>query len=153
MLLAANFAFSGQLAWTPGGYGIAFGRMLQDGIVKRFLDEHCPDARLKLCPYRNQLPNTADEFLWNYGIFNELGRFAGLGEEMRFIVLRSLEEYPLQQIKTALAATAINSAWSPRATGRIIRSGIRTVSSSVSSPRKCLPCRKLGNSMVSSISP
>ena len=105
MLLAANFALSGQLAWTPGGYGIAFGRMLQDGIVKRFLDEHCPDARLKLCPYRNQLPNTADEFLWNYGIFNELGRFAGLGEEMRFIVLRSLEEYPLQQIKTALAAT------------------------------------------------
>ena len=60
--------------------------------------------RLKLCPYRNQLPKTADEFLWNYGIFNELGRFTGLGEEMRFIVLRSLEEYPLQQIKTALAA-------------------------------------------------
>src|SRR5665213_559417 len=33
MLLAANFALSGQLAWTPGGYGVAFGRMLQDGIV------------------------------------------------------------------------------------------------------------------------
>ena len=42
MLLAANFALSGQLAWTPGGFGIAFGRMLQDGIVKRFLDDHCP---------------------------------------------------------------------------------------------------------------
>ena len=104
MLLAANFAFSGHLAWTPGGFGIAFGRMLQDGIVKRFLDEHCPDVPLKLCPYRNRLPKTADEFLWNYGIFNELGRFTGLGEEMRFVVLRSLEEYPLQQIKSALAA-------------------------------------------------
>ena len=33
MLLSANFALSGQLAWTPGGYGVAFGRMLQDGIV------------------------------------------------------------------------------------------------------------------------
>ena len=52
MLLAANFALSGQLAWTPGGFGIAFGRMLQDGIVKRFLDEHCPGVPLKLCPYR-----------------------------------------------------------------------------------------------------
>jgi hypothetical protein len=104
MLLAANFALSGQLAWTPGGFGIAFGRMLQDGIVKRFLDDHCPDPRLKLCRYRNELPKTADEFLWNYGIFNELGRFTGLGEEMRYIVLHSLEEYPAQQVKTALAA-------------------------------------------------
>ena len=106
MLLAANLALSGQLAWTPGGFGIAFGRMLEDGIVKRYLDDHCPGARLKLCPYRNALPRTADEFLWSYGVFNELGQFSGLGEEMRFIVLRSVQEYPLQQIGTALAATA-----------------------------------------------
>ena len=106
MLLAANFALSGQLAWTPGGFGIAFGRMLQDGIVKRYLDDHCPDARLKLCPYRNELPRTADEFLWSDGVFNELGRFSGLGEEMGHIVLRSVQEYPLQQIETALAASA-----------------------------------------------
>jgi hypothetical protein len=106
MLFAANFALSGQLAWTPGGFGIAFGRMLEDGIVKRYLNDHCPDPRLKLCPYRNDLPRTADDFLWNYGIFNELGRFDGLGEEMRFIVLRSVHEYPLQQIKTAFTATA-----------------------------------------------
>ena len=37
MLLSANFALSGQLAWTPGGYGVAFGRMMQDGIVARYL--------------------------------------------------------------------------------------------------------------------
>ena len=106
MLLAANFALSGQFAWTPGGFGISFGRMLQDGIVKRYLDDHCPGARLKLCPYRSELPKTADDFLWSYGVFNELGRFSGLGEEMRFIVLRSVQDYPLQQIGTALAATA-----------------------------------------------
>jgi hypothetical protein len=106
MLLAANFAFSGQLAWTPGGFGIAFGRLLQDGIVKRYLDDHCPDARLKLCPYRKDLPTTADDFLWSYGVFNDLGRFDGLGEEMRFIVLQSLRAYPLRQVETAVAATA-----------------------------------------------
>jgi hypothetical protein len=106
MLLVTNLAFSGQLAWTPGGFGIAFGRLLQDGIVKRYLDAHCPQAQLKLCPYRNELPTDADDFLWSYGVFNELGRFDGLGEEMRHIVLQSLREYPLQQIETALAATA-----------------------------------------------
>jgi hypothetical protein len=106
MLFAANFALSGKLAWTPGGFGITFGRMLQDGIVKRYLNDHCPDPRLKLCSYRNELPQTADDFLWNYGIFNDFGRFDGLGEEMRFIVLHSVQEYPLQQIKTAFTATA-----------------------------------------------
>ena len=35
MLVSANYALSGKLAWTPGGYGVAFGRMVQDGIVAR----------------------------------------------------------------------------------------------------------------------
>ena len=106
MLLVSNFALSGQLAWTPGGYGIVFGRMLQDGIVKRYLDDHCPTTGYKLCPYRDRLPATADDFLWNLGIFDELGRFAGLDHEMREIALGSLREYPREQLQTALVATA-----------------------------------------------
>jgi hypothetical protein len=106
MLLAGNFVVARTLAWTPGGYGIAFGRMLQDGIVTRYLNDHCPAAQLKLCPYRNQLPLDADAFLWDDGVFNKLGRFAGLGDEMRSIVLGSLRDYPLLQIKDALIATA-----------------------------------------------
>jgi hypothetical protein len=106
MLLAANFALSGQLAWTPGGYGVAFGRMLQDGIVTQYLRDHCPQQKLKLCPYRNQLPATADQFLWGNSMFNTLGRFQGMNDEMGVIVTRSLAEYPLWQAEAALAATA-----------------------------------------------
>jgi hypothetical protein len=64
MTLAANFAVVGRLAWTPGGYGIVFGRMLQDGIVDRYLDDHCHEMRLKLCPFHHQLPHDANAFLW-----------------------------------------------------------------------------------------
>jgi len=106
MLLAANFALSGQLAWTPGGYGVAFGRMLQDGIVARYLGDHCPQAQLKLCPYRDELPATADAFLWGNSMFNTLGRFKGMNDEMGFIALHSLAEYPLWQAEAAIAATA-----------------------------------------------
>jgi hypothetical protein len=106
MLLGTNFALSGQLAWTPGGYGIVFARMMQDGIVVRYLDAHCPDPRLRLCPYRHKLPPTADQFLWSDGPFNEIGRFDGLGDEMRTIVLESLAEYPGAQIETAISASA-----------------------------------------------
>ena len=106
MLLAANLALSGQFAWTPGGYGVAFGRMMQDGIVARYLKDHCPEQRLKLCPYRNELPPTADDFLWGHSMFDKLGRFEGLNDEMGFIVQRSLAEHPLWQAEAAIVATA-----------------------------------------------
>ena len=105
ILLSTNFALSRQLAWTPGGYGVVFGRMLQDGIVARYLHDHCPQQKLKLCPYRDQLPATADQFLWGNSMFNTLGRFKGMDDEMSYIVLRSLAEYPDLQARTALTGT------------------------------------------------
>jgi hypothetical protein len=107
LLLAANYAIAGRLAWTPGGSAIPFGRMLQAGIVKRYLAEHCPDPRLpKLCAHRDKLPDNADYFFWGSDLFDELGRFEGLGEEMRIVVRESLTAYPLLQVKAAIAATA-----------------------------------------------
>jgi hypothetical protein len=106
MLLAANFALSGQWAWTPGGSGVAFGRMMQDGIVAQYLRDHCPTQRFKLCPYRDQLPPTADDFLWGHSMFDELGRFEGMNDEMGYIALHALTEYPLWQAKAAIVATA-----------------------------------------------
>ncbi|MBB4360365.1 MULTISPECIES: hypothetical protein [unclassified Bradyrhizobium] len=104
MLVSANYALSGKLAWTPGGYGVAFGRMMQDGIVARYLNDHCPRERYKLCPYRNELPATADEFLWGKSMFNALGRFEGMNEEMGYIVVQSLKDYPTWQAGAALRA-------------------------------------------------
>jgi hypothetical protein len=106
MLFAANGALSGQFAWTPGGVGVAFGRMLQDGIVAKYLNDHCGQEKLKLCPYRNALPATADDFLWGNSMFNTLGRFQGLGDEMEHIAIRSVADYPAWQAEAALAATA-----------------------------------------------
>jgi hypothetical protein len=68
--------------------------------------DHCPQQKLKLCPYRNELPATADQFLWGSSMFNTLGRFNGLNDEMGLIVTRSLAEYPLWQAQAAIVATA-----------------------------------------------
>lgn len=107
MLLAANFVLTGQLAWTPGGAAVSFGRMMQDGIVARYLNDHCDKIKLKLCPYRDQLPATADDFLWgNDSIFDKLGRFEGMNGEMEFIATHALVAYPLWQAEAAVEATA-----------------------------------------------
>jgi hypothetical protein len=106
MLLSANFALSGQVAWTPGGFAIAFARMLQDGIVTQYLREHCAERHFKLCPYRDALPETADDFLWSReSVFNKLGRFRGMNDEMGYIATHALTEYPLWQAEEALLAT------------------------------------------------
>lgn len=107
LLLSANFLTSGRFVWTPGGVALSFGRMLQDGIVARYLDEHCPDKRLRLCTHRKELPTDADAFFWggNGTVFNKLGRFAGLGDEMGLIVAESLQAYPAWQVQAAAVAT------------------------------------------------
>jgi hypothetical protein len=131
MLVSANHALSGQWAWTPGGYGVAFGRMMQDGIVARYLNDHCAREKLKLCPYRNELPATADEFLWGHSMFDKLGRFEGMNDEMGHIVVQSLADYPAWQAGAALRAMGEqllhvatgegNNGWIPHTYGIIVR--------------------------------
>ena len=106
LVYAADFAVARRLAWTPGGFALSFGRMLQDGIVKKYLDDHCPDASLQLCAYKDRLPRDADVWFWGSPLFDQLGRFAGLGPEMEKIAVASVIEYPGLQIRTALADAA-----------------------------------------------
>jgi hypothetical protein len=105
MVFTANAIVANRLAWTPGGVALSFGRMLQDGIVKRYLDDHCPDAKLQLCAYKDELPADADIWFWGSPLFDKLGRFAGLDAEMQTIAFGSLIEYPVLQGQTAAVAT------------------------------------------------
>jgi hypothetical protein len=106
IVFASNLFVTGHLGWSRGGFALSFGRMLEHGIVKRYLDDHCPDPALRLCPYKDQLPKDADGFLWGGGVFDKLGRFAGMDDEMRRIVLGALADYPGLQLKSALTETA-----------------------------------------------
>ena len=106
LVFAADFVVAKRLAWTPGGFALSFGRMLQDGIVNKYLDEHCPNPKLVLCAYKDELPNDADVWFWGSPLFDKLGRFAGLGQEMAEIAVASVIDYPGLQLKTAAIASA-----------------------------------------------
>ena len=106
LVFAADFVVAKRLAWTPGGFALSFGRMLQDGIVNKYLDDHCPNPKLVLCAYKDELPNDADVWFWGSPLFDKLGRFAGLGQEMAEIAVASVIDYPGLQLKTAVIASA-----------------------------------------------
>ena len=105
MVFAGNYYIARTIAWTPGGMALSFGRMLQSGIVNKYLDAHCPDPYLRLCKYKDELPRDADEFFWGSPLFDKLGRFAGLNTEMKRIAVGALLEYPGLQIESAIKDT------------------------------------------------
>jgi hypothetical protein len=106
LVFAADYAVAKRLAWTPGGVALSFGRMLQDGIVNKYLDAHCPDPTLSLCAYKDKLPRDTDVWFWASPLFDRLGRFAGLNDEMQRIALGALAEYPALQFEDATIAAA-----------------------------------------------
>jgi hypothetical protein len=119
LLLAANYAVTGRIQWTPGGTAFVFSRLVQDRVVHRFLEDNCPNPDYELCKYRARLSYDANDFLWHEGdrgAFASIGGFAGGAEEMRAIILESLWQYPGLHVYTAARATiaqlfAIGTGW------------------------------------------
>jgi hypothetical protein len=107
LALASNLAIAGQFSFTPGGFNFVFSRLVQDGIVHRYLDERCPDPTIKLCEYRAEVPHTANDWLWaEESPIYVLGGFEAFEPQARRIVLDSLMQYPVDHLKTAITSTA-----------------------------------------------
>ncbi len=97
LLLAplSNFAISGQFAFTPGGPTFLFGRLVQDGIIARYLADRCPNPSIKLCGFADTLPESADDWLWAPGNpIGELGGWRAYEPEAKRIILDTLRLYP-----------------------------------------------------------
>jgi hypothetical protein len=101
----SNYAITGKLAFTPGGSSFLFGRLIEDGIVARYLAEQCPDATLRLCVYKNDMPDNADDWLWGDNVFNRLGGWQGWEPEENRIIKATLERYPFDHLATAVTGT------------------------------------------------
>jgi hypothetical protein len=136
LVLAANFAVAKRLAGTPGGFALSFGRMLQDGVVKKYLDDRCPDPKLRLCAHKDQLPEDTDVWFWGSALFDKLGRFAGLDVEMQTIAVDSSIKYPAWQAQTA-GVTTIRKLIAVHTGESLTTSGIPIASLSSSSSRRC----------------
>jgi len=106
IVLGTNFMLVKRLAWTPGGFSMYFGRMLQAGIVTKYLDKHCPDPSIKLCAIKDRLPNNADDWFWANKDFDNLGRFAGMSAEMERVALGAVADFPLDVLTSTIEATA-----------------------------------------------
>lgn len=100
----SNWAITGKFAFTPGGSSFLFGRLVEDGIVARYLEDRCPDAALRLCAYKADIPDDADDWLWDPDSpFRKLDGWEGIGDEERDIILATLARYPLLHLTAAVS--------------------------------------------------
>jgi hypothetical protein len=106
LAVVSNLAIAGQFALTPGGSTFLFARLLQDGIVARYLDEHCPDPAIPLCAYRDELPASADDWLWGNSPLGALGGWEKFEPQGRRIIFETIMSYPFMHIRTAAQAAA-----------------------------------------------
>ena len=96
MVVAANGA--GHRQDTPGRRAATRCRSAACWKTASSSDISTTIARTKPCGCartRTQLPHDADDFFWGEGVFDKLGRFDGMRDEMKRIALDSLADYPL----------------------------------------------------------
>lgn len=96
-------------AISKSKHGFLMGALVEHGIAKQYLDEHCPDADYTFCAYKDSLPDKGWIFLWNEDSpFYKMGGWKGTKEEFNQIIFNTLTEptYLLLHVQESLKATA-----------------------------------------------
>lgn len=95
---------------SPTSHIFIMGRMVENGVAKAYLDDHCPSSSLKLCAYKDKLPEHAWDFIWNdQGAFAHSGYWDSSKTEYRRIIVGSLSrpKYWWLHLREAVKGTAI----------------------------------------------
>lgn len=96
---------TGEVFLNRSGPSFLLARLIEDGIVKRHLDETFPGSGYRMCVVKDQLPSSARAWLWaKQTPFNYFGKFTGMHEEASRIITDSLRRYPWLHLETAARA-------------------------------------------------
>lgn len=64
-LPTVNWLVERQFTMGKGSYTFLIGRLIDNGVLKRYLDENCGRKNFRLCHYKDSLPANSREFHWN----------------------------------------------------------------------------------------
>ena len=103
VLLAASFLL-GPAINASLGQGFHFphatdvfliSRIWENGMLKRLLDERCPDRRYEFCRFKDEIRGNATYFHWNpHSPLYQTGGWNAPHEEYRRLVIDALAAYP-----------------------------------------------------------
>ncbi|MBS0562465.1 MAG: hypothetical protein JSR21_20650 [Proteobacteria bacterium] len=102
-LIAANLAGHGRASLSPYGNVFILARVIEDGPGRAALDRYCPEAGWKLCAWRDEMPDSADDFLWRADSpLNRAGGARAVSAEADAIIEAAIRIAPLATAGSAL---------------------------------------------------
>ncbi|MCK6638581.1 MAG: hypothetical protein L6Q81_00730 [Bacteroidia bacterium] len=92
------------------------GHLIETGILKEYLNDHCPDESNPFCEYKDNLPSAAEPFIWNLDGDSLLIRTGGwLGSKKAYSEIISATfsdtKYIKMHISAAIAGTMKQLTW------------------------------------------
>ncbi|CAA7614262.1 hypothetical protein [Magnetospirillum sp. UT-4] len=105
---SVHWLATGRAYFSESGQVLQLALFVQDGLAKKYLDEVCPQgAAFKMCEHKDELPFTADEFLWGESPFDELGGWKAMHDEASAIVRGAIATFPLDVAGAMLDNTLV----------------------------------------------
>lgn len=95
-------------ALSKSKHGFLMGALVEHGIAKQYLDEHCDNKDYEFCVYKDSLPDKAWKFLWkDDSPFYKMGSWKGTKREFNEIISNTLTtpKYLELHVKESVKAT------------------------------------------------
>lgn len=107
LVMGIHYATIGKPVMLQPSNVLWLARLAQDGLAKKTLDELCPTMALKLCPYKDKFPATANAFLWSQQAIPPriAPNWQALDPEASLVIRESLRRFPLLHAWTAVKLT------------------------------------------------
>jgi hypothetical protein len=106
-LMVVNFIAFQHASVAPFSNVFSLARVIYDGPGMRALIRECPRAPWRLCPYLDQFPAIADEFLWQpNGPLARAGGAKVVSAEANAIMASALAAEPREELRAVLTNTA-----------------------------------------------
>jgi len=86
ILCTLNYVKSFGFTLSSGSHVFMSAKLVETGIMKKYLCDSCNTKPLKLCQYKDELPNTLSEYLWeDYSPLYKVGGWQGSRTENEII--------------------------------------------------------------------
>lgn len=108
LVLLSNVLLEGRFQLAKGNTIFVLGKLNEAGVLDLYLEEHCAEDELALCAYKDSLPATAWQFVWDpNGAIMKLGGWDAKQDEYKSVVkgiLTAPKYWPILSYKAGINA-------------------------------------------------